>query len=173
MAGKNADVVSCEVNENKRNLLITKATCLQAETGLILGKTQESVRNCLFQRLEEFKQAFWFDQKREKIETFFANAFVGPPCFNGRLITLQEYIVTQQNRISTYAFDRNLDIDKEACQLENIIYNYQTLSGNENIPDFAELQTYLLSQNLVELAHHIRLNEIYRRACEFVESNRS
>ncbi|MCE5318180.1 MAG: hypothetical protein LLG04_12575 [Parachlamydia sp.] len=171
---QNAETVAQITDEQQRNDFITKKICLVAEPGLFPGNSQEAVRTSLAMRIDEFKQAYLFDQKRGCTASFFAYAFVGPPCFNGRLITLQEYIVREQQRISTYDFDRKLDYDAEACKLENIIYEFQNVQDSKSLPDIQELQSYLLKSmkdDRVALAKNPQFAEIFRRAKEFASSN--
>lgn len=171
---QNAETVAQIIDEQQRNEFVTKKICLVAEPGLFPGNSQEAVLESLARRIDEFKQAYLFDQERGCTPAFFAYAFVGPPCFNGRLITLQEYIIREQHRISTYAFDRKLDYDQEACKLENIIYEFQNAKERMNLPDIQELQCYLLkseNKDRIALAQNPQFAEIFRRAMEFASSN--
>lgn len=166
---KNADEIANISDEQQRNVFITKRICLVAEPGLIPGHSQDAVRNILAQRIDEFKQAYLFDKERGCAAAFFAYAFVGPPCFNGRLITLQEYIVREQQRSSTYAFERTGIYDKEACELENLIYDYQ-LQVCKDFPTLHDLKKYMKANNH-PLLNHPNLADIFQRAREFAASN--
>ncbi len=160
---RNAESLARELNESARNRLITEKTSLMAEPGLIPGNTEEGIKKIVAVRIEMFKQAFSFDKERDALPAFFAYAFVGPPCFNGRLITLQEYILKEQKGIATYDFECHFEYDKEACDLEEILYELKDHS-------LEKVKEYLKeTQNL--LGEHPHLTSIYKRACEFVEAN--
>jgi hypothetical protein len=160
----NSEVISDIGNENQRNSYITQATSLVAETGLIQGNSKDEIRQSLLKRVEEFREAYLFDHLRQKLDHFFAEAFLGPPCFNGRLITLKEYIEREQGRIGTYPFKRHTDYDKEAIELEDFIYEWMEQNDSQIIPSSTTLQQ---SMGPHPLAQHPRFSEIYIRASEF------
>lgn len=167
---KNAQEVAKIEDEQKRNTFITEKISLVAEPGVIPGNSRDDVLNSLAARIDEFKQAYLFDKERGCEAAFFAYAFVGPPCLNGRLITLQEYIVGQQQRGSTYAFERKWDCDQEACELENVIYAYQKSKNTSNLPKIEDLRSYLIAAG-DPLVKHPKFSEIFRRAMEFAAMN--
>lgn len=161
----NSQIICSIANENERNNYITKATSLVAETGLIQGNSKDEIKQSILNRTEEYREAYLFDRARQKLNDFFAKAFVGPPCFNGRLITLKEYIENEQKRISIYPFTRHMDYDKEAAELENIIYGWMEKNDTQEIPTLTVLKQ---SMGLHPLVQHIELPVIYSRAKEFV-----
>jgi hypothetical protein len=165
---KNSDVLAKISKENDRNRKITEELSLVAEPGLLPGNTEDEIKRAVAWRVDEFKQAYLYDKKRENQAAFFGQGFLGPPCFNGRLITLKEYIERYQLGSSTYAYQQKEDYDAEACQLEEILYHFMDENEQDTLPTSDQISIYLNGEGLSAHPHFVA---IYNRAAEFVKLN--
>lgn len=161
-------------SEKERNFRITKITNLIAEPGLIPGKSEEEIQNSIATRLMQFKEAYLSDRSRNETLIFFKSAFIGPPCFNGRLITMQHYMHERQGYKPEMFYEYQTKYDDQASQWEEMMYKcIECLALSEEIPpSFEQLKTFSLGKPVEFKKFNINLeNEnaryIYNRACQF------
>jgi len=168
---KNACELAKITDENKRNQKITDLTNLIAEPGLASGDDDVQILESLHQLAVKLFQAYKFDKEHEDTVSLYSCGFKGPPCFNGRIITLEEYIAGKQNLINPQLLTDVTDYDPTAYHYSELMY----YCSDNSKPSYEEFVDYLKSlstyssehANLVE-SDHFKL--VYKRACElFVE----
>jgi hypothetical protein len=159
------------LDETKRNQEITDLTKLIAEPGLIPGNNVNLIKNSIDIRIGTFVQAFLFDVEHEDIISFFQEAFIGPPCFNGRLITLEHYAYAKQSFKSPLYYEYQTPMDSQAVKLEEFMY---TVAQEKKIrPSLEEIKEYVTvrqDKDFKEIKLILSSPEIlriYNRACEF------
>lgn len=167
------DTISGILNEDKRNGYITQLTHLIAETGLIPGNSSSEILQAMDIRITGLVETYLLDKKNNDLLSFFREGFVGPPCFNGRLITLEHYAFSKYHIKNPLFYDFHTPWDKEAVEIEEIMHAYVEHEGREvSIPPSLEaLRSYSLENhlnaNLQSILHSDHLNLIYKRACQF------
>jgi hypothetical protein len=166
------DIISKIINENKRNEYITKLTNLIAETGLFPGETTEGVLKSIDIRIDVFIHTYLSDKINHDTLSFFQKAFVGPPCFNGRLITLEHYTLTKHQLKSPLFYEYQTQWDKEAVVLEEFMHNYfaELNIESDHPPSLEQLTEYskdMKKNDLQTLLLSDSINCIYQRACQF------
>ncbi|MCB1118908.1 MAG: hypothetical protein KDK65_03015 [Chlamydiia bacterium] len=142
------DTIMTKPTDSARNRYITDQTELIAEEGFSLN------RNMLLARVDTFKNGYLAAKQANTTGDLFQKGFVGPPCFNGRLQTLEGYLLGGID-----LFNDATDYDQEANQLLEEMYGI----SDDNIPCFNELNQKLPP----EWTSRTDLEKIYKRACEF------
>ncbi len=166
------DYISKILCENQRNAYITKLTNLIAETGLLPGETFECILNSIDIRINVFIQTYLLDKKNHDTLSFFKQAFIGPPCFNGRLITLEHYLFSKYGIKNPLFYEYSTEWDQEAVQLEEFMHSYFADRNEDSIcpPTLEKLTEYSkekMNADLQRLLQSDSLNSIYQRACQF------
>lgn len=161
-------------NETERNLKITELTKLIAEPGLIPGNTPEEIENAILCRINLLRCAFLYDSAREETVLLYKQGFIGPPCFNGRVITLQHYVLKRQGIKTDFFYEFSTPFDDQAVQLEEIMYscNQYFALKDDNPPSLAQLKEFAKLNPKVFSKGSLNMDsdnilDIYRRACEF------
>jgi hypothetical protein len=185
-------IIFSSLNEEVyRNREISLRTGLLAEDGLIPGKNQSDLEKSIELRIELLKAAYVYDREKHETLLFFKKAFLGPPCFNGRIITLQEYVEKRQGSKAEiilrcvahhlYCLQHGLksdlyvqvksDLDEQAARLEAFMYMC-TEKEQKGIPSLEAVKKF--AQNNLDLAiesgvcfENKNLQAVYYRACEF------
>jgi len=142
---KNVDEFMYVTEERDRNFKMTEKVILAVEAAFSKGETPEEIKNSILGRIENVKRVYFRAKELDSLYGFFRDAFVGAPCFNGRLISVEGYERTQLD-LQEYFWGRDDTLDPEAVQLEEIIYEYQLKYETEKIPDIHEFIAYLTSQ---------------------------
>ncbi|GAB4188115.1 MAG: hypothetical protein Tsb0015_07710 [Simkaniaceae bacterium] len=151
--------------ENLRNKYITELTGLIAEPGLIPGNTEEEVLNQISMRVQELQRIFFFDKKRSDEVHFFKEGFIGPPCFNGRILSMQRY---ESEKQLLQPFSEASPDDNLACQMEELMYEYLDLNEKDtkDPPSLQEMKEYVQKQK-INIFPQEKFEKIYNRAVEF------
>lgn len=179
----NMDHISEILDETERNTAITKLTNLLAEPGLIPGNDSQTIRQSILARVDVIRKAYLFDLNKnetfllyQKNETFllYQEGFIGPPCFNGRVITLQHYVYARQGIKTDLFWEFSTDVDKEAIELEDIMYGCASTEAdqNEGVPTLRDIAIFLdahpeVKNSLSFTIDHPQIQAIYDRACQF------
>jgi hypothetical protein len=146
-------------DEVERHEKITQYVYLRAELAFSSGNNPEEIKKSILQRVEDVKRVYLKAQERGCLKSFFQDGFTGPPCFNGRLLSIQEYENTQLDLIP-FSWGKTA-IDKEAVEVEEWIYEYQNSNQTEKVPCFEEFIKYF---NIQQKMNHFRT--VFDRACE-------
>ncbi len=158
------------LDEKTRNEKITEKTGLIAEPGLLEGTTVNEVKKAIDRRVKECKKAYYFDKEQKETFLFFREAFLGPPCFNGRVITLQHYILERQNIQVEGLYEYKSDCDEAAAHIEECLHEYMETSGSskKDLPSLEKITQFIVdsSDRSERYYEHLSL-ESYRRACQF------
>lgn len=175
-------------NEKIRNLKITELTGLAAEKDLTSGDSKEEVLKSLLLIINGLKEIYLSHCHLDNSWAFFQNAFVGPPCLNGRIITMINYSkLMRQTSISgnsesvslleqSSVFDLPTEYDGIACIFESLMYNYENAKflpdENDKPPPLEDFILFLKKHDDYELKLKIHVeggnfDKIYKRACLF------
>jgi hypothetical protein len=169
------ETFSAIIDENLRNIKVTEVTKLVAEPFLIPGENPEEIKHAIEVRINEFIRAYRFDKKENLLNQFFAKAFIGPPCFNGRITTMQQYAKDNQAFEGELFFPFVTDYDLEANALSNIMYECCDHFKLKKAPSIKELEEFSqldcisaeTSRTLNEWLNSSNANKIYVKAFEF------
>lgn len=170
---EHAEEISQIPVEKARNEKITQDTGLVAESGLISGKEPDEIKQMIRLRIEEVASAYYFDIENETTTRFFEQAFVGPPCFNGRVITLENYVLEKQLRVPNFIFQTSTDIDPRACEMENLLYECIEKTGLSKTrpPSLEQVKLFIEGDPALAKAwggvNSPEFARIYSRACDF------
>lgn len=155
------------LDEFERHSAITKKTGLVAEQAFTKGDTSTQIMNSIVERLKEVQEIYHFDKRNDNTQAFFRDGFIGPPCFNGRLLTLREYHQNQHLHTEfTSSSLKSTKYDKEACLIEEIIYELQKKSNSDKIPSQEVVKNHLL-KNGFSLVNNFEA--VYLRALDIME----
>lgn len=170
----NIDYISEFLDETERNTAITKLTNLLAEPGLIPGNDSQTIRQSILARVDVIRKAYLFDLKKNETFLLYQEGFIGPPCFNGRVITLQHYVYARQGIKTDLFWEFSTDVDKEAIELEDIMYDCTSTEAdqNESVPTLSDIAIFLnahpeVKHSLSFTIDHPQIQAIYDRACQF------
>lgn len=164
---KNASTLAQILSENQRNQEITNLTNLIAEPGLIEGDSCQIISGNIHRLIETFFEAFAFDKNVGDTKSLYADGFKGPPCFNGRMITLQEYIDGKQKLMDPKQRSDVTSYDKIAYNYTELLYQ----CNSKTLPKFNEFKKFLENLSNYSKKHQFLVESngfinIYRRACE-------
>jgi hypothetical protein len=163
---KDADIFSSIQDEFQRNLAISKATSLAAEPSLTQGQTPDQIKESILGRVQAVKDAYLFNEGDDTGKlAFFMKAFIGPPCFNGRLITANQHAALQKGVVIPWSDATQWD--SEACVLENLIYDYQDATGNHEVTKAPFLEWLLRHEDSLRWQGHVEaktFDPIFERA---------
>jgi len=161
-------------DETERNAKITKMTRLMAEPGLVPGENEKEVEKSIMARVDLVKTAYLFDKEKAETILLYKEGFLGPPCFNGRVITLQHYVLQRQGIKTDLFYEFSTEIDSSAIQLEEIMYSCVEFLELEKStpPSLEQLQNYATEKPSIFQEASIDINSknikaTYSRACEF------
>lgn len=160
-------------NEDLRNNLITSKTNLIAEPGLIPGSCRQQIISSLDTRIKDFVFIYSNEKEKDRLPLFFKYAFMGPPCFNGRINTMNEYIRQATGVYSDLYFNYTTSFDREANLIENVIYDWMEQNKTTKLPSLEDLKIYLTTvedKSLFKMLSKPNGSIILKRACEFVVS---
>lgn len=168
------DEIASFLDETDRNLKITQMTQLIAEPGLVPGTSQEEIEQSIIARVELLRTAYLKDKEKNETFLLYRMGFVGPPCFNGRLITLQHYVYQRHGIKTDLFYEFRTDIDSAAIQLEEIMYQYLDShpTDSSSSPTLEQLQTFAEEQpkvfsDLSFSMNSTNIQAIYKRASNF------
>ncbi len=159
-------------NEDKRNAYITSLTGLIAERGLIPGKTSNEVLQSIDIRIKELIEPYLLEKKSNALLELFRHGFIGPPCFNGRMITLSHYAYEKYGLKDPLYFEHKTQWDQEAVQLEEWMHvcvdalNLDPKTAPTKT-DLIELSSKQESSELQKILTSKEFAPIYKRACQF------
>lgn len=88
---REVDVFSKISNDVDRENTMTQRLYLPVERAFTKGTTPLEVRDSILKRVKDVQRIYKKAKEQNSLLGFFRDAFVGPPCFNGRLITMLEY----------------------------------------------------------------------------------
>lgn len=154
--------------ESKRNQYITDLTGLIAEPGLLPGKTSEEIEESIDIRINSLISSYHADKEKGDTLFFFKNGFIGPPCFNGRLDTLEHYAYEKHGFKTKLFFEYHLDWDQDAVALEDLMHHVST--SYDEPPTQKELSQYSktpIGDQIKAILLRDPSGKIYKRACEF------
>lgn len=140
---KNATELSRLVNEYQRNLKITELTGIGAEPELTSGKNPDEIYSSIMFRVNEVKETYIADAKKNDTWSFFQLGFLGPPCFNGRINTLEEYIAEKHQEKPRSIVSDKTPYDKEALEFCELMYEYND-SHTPKIDDLPEQDSFFI-----------------------------
>ena len=132
-------------SETTRNRKITELTGLFAETGLFPGIEEAHILTALTSRISEVYTAYQMAKNQDQTLLYFQEAFIGPPCFNGRFITLETFMQNILCKQPNFVFAHHLAIDDRAIPLEEILHQCkadQKLT-NESVPSIIAVTEYI------------------------------
>lgn len=187
------DEFSTLLNEGERNEGIHQQTGLIVEIGFIPGKNENELKSSIECRVNLLRMAYLFDKKEKETFLFFRLAFMGPPCFNGRMITLQHYvskrqpdamilknletahsILLEQKISSDLYYKYQTSVDQQAVALESYMYEFAKTDDflSNSPPDLEDLIAFSKKAPEVAILYDLnfdseQINFIYERACEF------
>ncbi|MFI5342876.1 MAG: hypothetical protein ACHQUC_01510 [Chlamydiales bacterium] len=166
-------------DETIRSRRINELTGLIIEPGLVIGDNPSDINECIAFRVNELVSTYLFDVDKNDTLSFFRDAFKGPPCLNGRFITLEVYRCNKQLFISIEEFvketqqkfpswtlpytDKNIDPD--AVVLEELIYEY--MDGRDSrMPSEQEFIQHFHNNEIISNLYkdEARFKLIYQRA---------
>lgn len=161
------------LDENKRNQTITDLTHLIAETGLFPGDTPSTILASIDIRIQAFVKTFLHEKEHGELINFFREGFIGPPCFNGRLITSESYGFSKHGEKHRLFFEHHTSLDRDAVKLEDFMYVYSAaMNTDPSVPSLESLRNYFkittgeyLEVGSLFCSDHI--DAIYARACQF------
>ena len=113
-------------------------------------------------------RSYRFDKEHNNTHAFFKEAFIGSPCFNGRLIALLKYAEKQGFDVGTYAY--TTEFDTQANELSEFMYPCAAHFKLKEKPTMLELRNYakeLKLEKLQKLLDSVNIQSIYSRAREF------
>ncbi|MDP3682987.1 MAG: hypothetical protein Q8S01_03555, partial [Ignavibacteria bacterium] len=115
---RNSEIYSQITPEPERHQAITNDTELIAEIALTHGEVSQGILSSIKGRIEEVQTIYRTDKLRNNTLPFFKDAFLGMPCFNGRLINIREYSIMQHPELACEEifFDRKA-FDNQTCRL--------------------------------------------------------
>lgn len=157
-------------DEDNRNNFITEKAKLIAEPGLVPGRTDSEIASSIATRINDFIFIYESEKKSNRLSLFFQFGFTGPPCFNGRVNTLAEYMAQATGIKSDLFFNYRTSFDKEANQIEDVIYDWMEENKSDKLPTKNELKQFLISKeqnDLLSLLASSNGSCIYKRAIEF------
>lgn len=164
------------LNERLRNCAITEMTGLAAEKDLAKGSKKEEIYQNIIQLTNDLKNAYLFDSIKEDTWSFFKDAFIGPPCFNGRMITMMTYVAEKQKLLPGSTVADNRDYDAVACQIESLMYEYELviqpdLPEDSPPPSLENMLAFIkehaeYTSKYQQIVDSIQFDAIYKRACE-------
>lgn len=160
-------------NEDLRNNFITSKTQLIAEPGLLPGSNKQLIISSLDTRIKDFVFIYSNEREKGRLPLFFKFAFMGPPCFNGRINTMNEYMEQATGVSSDLYFNYTTSFDREANAIENVIYDWMEESKTTKLPSLEDLKDYLKTiedEPLFKMLSQPNGSIIFKRACEFVIS---
>ncbi len=165
-----AEEICSIFDENRRNAKIQSITGLIAEPGLVPGNTQELILQNLTSLVNDLFFAYTFDREHEDTFSLYSLGFIGPPCFNGRIITLREYIASKQLLIDPTSLSDKTEYDLLACSYMELLYEVYREGSNE-IPTLEALVSYLKTRSNYDIEHRHLVEssdfpKVYKRACE-------
>lgn len=165
---KNAKELATISDEDQRNQCITDLTHLIAEPGLAPGRNPQEILLNIHQLTSKLFEAYDFDQKQEDTISLYKLGFMGPPCFNGRVITLEEYILAKQKFIDPQTISDKTSYDSVAYQYSELMYECR---DDEALPSIEEFVEFLKNREDFysehqEVVNSSQFKEIYKRACE-------
>lgn len=170
---KEKEEICALLDETERNSKITKMTKLMAEPGLVPGKSKEEIEISILARVDLLKTAFLFDKKKNETIFLYKEGFMGPPCFNGRVITLQHYVLQRQGIKTDLFYEFKTPVDGLATQLEEIMYTCSeslglkgTIPSLEQVKHFATIEPEIFKKACINV-NSKNIKTIYSRACEF------
>jgi len=153
-------------DESERNNKITNLTGLIAEPGLVSGLTSDEVLESLEQRIDLLKTSYLVDKENDDTISLWRDGFIGPPCFNGRMITLQEYRSQKQLLIDRSSIDNlvtvsdQTDYDEKALEMVELMYEF----NYDELPEKSEFKKFIESSD--KEGFLIEYDKLYRRAVE-------
>ncbi|MBA2726714.1 MAG: hypothetical protein H0U49_00875 [Parachlamydiaceae bacterium] len=154
-------------DEVERHEKITQRVYLRAELAFSTGSTSQEIKSSILHRIEAVKNVYLKAKEKENLLGFFKDAFVGPPCFNGRLLSVQEFESTQLN-FQDFTWGNNKLLDEEAVQLEELIYHFQELHQTRELPSFDDFVKFLQNQHKKKWGDRLSTDEfpkVFERAC--------
>lgn len=132
-------------NETERVKAISRACGINAEPGFCEGDTPETVRSVLESRLSTLCNAFLTSRSQGKLYEFFQGAFHGDPCFNGRMLAIQNFCFEQETGLSADLLTQQeafSDHDHIAFKFTELMYGLSF----EQPPCKSEFEVYLRDQ---------------------------
>ena len=129
-------------NDVEREEKMTERVYLRVERAFTKGNSPEEIKRSILQRVDDVKRIYLRAKEQDSLFGFFHDAFVGPPCFNGRLITMLEYEKKQLDLQEDCG--GKTDLDYEAIQLEEILYEFPSAEAGK-LPNFPEFVQHLMS----------------------------
>lgn len=166
----------CKIkNEDMRNQKITDLTGLIAEPGLVKGSQEDEIANNLALLIQILFSAFEIDKKNNDTLSLYKDGFMGPPCFNGRMITLTEYVQVKQKFMDPLLLSDKKSYDQLAYEYSELMYRCRE---DSSLPNLQEFIIYLSNPNIQNYRRHQEIihgvnptfEEIYKRACELFVS---
>jgi len=91
--------------------------------------------------------------------------FKGPPCFNGRIITLQNFILKRQGIESELFFRARMEMDDLAVRVEEMMYHCAQENELDGIPSLEQVKEFVRKRG-----GEIRVEDVekvYKRAVAF------
>ena len=168
------DVIASLLDETERNLKITQMTKLIAEPGLVPGKSKDEIEQSIMARVELLRIAYLSDKEKNETFLLYKIGFIGPPCFNGRVITLQHYLFQRQGIKTDLFYEFSTEIDGSAVELEEIMYQYLEChpSDSSSLPTLEQLKKFTKERSELFSGLSFDINQtdiqaIYKRACDF------
>lgn len=162
------------LDETERNLKITQLTRLTAEPGLVPGKCRDEIEQSIMARVELLRTAYLADKEKNETFLLFRMGFIGPPCFNGRVITLQHYVYERLGIKTDLFYEFRTDIDSAAIALEETMYHYLDCHPSDSAtpPSLEQLQAFAKEQpelfsGLSFTLDQPNIRTIYKRAHDF------
>ena len=168
------DLFSSILDEEERNNEITYHTKLKAKPGLIPGTNKMELEISIDKKMKKLEGTYLFDKMHGETYSFFRDAFIGPPSFNGKMDALRNYQL-RIHKSRTELIDENnaFIIDPFALKLEEFMYVTNEILGlpSKTPPSFETLMAFIQSHG--ELAKQYGIDQsvknklvAYKRACK-------
>jgi hypothetical protein len=159
-------------DEMKRNNYIWEVTGLMPEPGLCVGRTKEELLKNILAKVELLRATFILSHQNDQLPHFFRSAFRSDPCFNGRMIRLEEYAASAILGLKPVELEEQVD-PEVALKFFRALNEMQRLtpSDDEAPPSQEAFVTYLKSrpdyaENFSEEVESKSFRTLFKHICE-------